>query len=376
MVQMRGNGVRRNISRIGLIAPGAALIALLANAPASADWVAHADFSGCPRAAYPRTHGQEPPVPTEAACQAQIDRARRGDPAVCIRYSCKETGAEASTTAPGDAIEQGMADALAAGLTGEISAAESVGLFALGAAAKGLLSSTGETAAAPDPQARALEAEQALEQQQAARKADETKARLLAQMQGVEDSGELQLMTDDAAPVSSNSTTTGELALMTDDGEVRGIMSERKPRQTRQQPPAAQVSMGPYTPGSRPTATAQKSPEGNQTLATNPGPAGAQAGVIRADAFTSGRMDGVACRQRSASAMCSDRVGNAFGTCLQDYNRGYDAGADTERQRLTGMGAAAGARDRASKRNAALAYPESGGSCGNIFVKAYNQAFR
>jgi hypothetical protein len=55
----------------------------------------------------------------------------------------------------------------------------------------------------------------------------------------------------------------------------------------------------------------------------------------------------------------------------------YDRGARVLQRDLTARGAAAGANDKANgKANAALAYPLARGSCGNIFVQAYNNAFR
>ena len=190
-------------------------------------------------------------------------------------------------------------------------------------------------------------------------------------------------MTDDSVEQmpTSNAGAGGELALMTgDDSDTQAIMGKRKaPKPTRNQPPATRVNTGPYTPGAGPRAAERPgvAPVGDQAVAMNApvAPLANPAQPQEQGALPRGEIDGQACNQRSPGMVCGALRGEALDRCQRDYNQGYDSGARKLEQDLTARGAASGARDR-GKANAALSYPEARGSCGNVFVQAYNRAFR
>jgi hypothetical protein len=362
---------------------------LLCAPEALADWTAHADFSACPRKHYRDLSRQDPPVATEAECKAQIDRARRGDPAVCIRYSCVEGagGSGAAPAAPGHELDSTIERAISAGVSGDISAGDAAALVAAGALANAVLAG-----ASPEQQQRRREQAEAARRQaaeQARQQAiaeEQRKDRLLAEMQGVEGSDELQLMTDDGGQqlMAGDTGTGGELALMTDDDDTRGIMGKRKePQPKRNQPPATRVNPGPYnTPASGPVAREGAGNEhgGGQVPAKDGDPVQlANAGPSDRDSLSKGKEDGGACRQRSAGTHCGALKGEVLSSCQRHYNQGYDDGAAEQERKLKAQGAAAGTRDKNVKpderRNKALSYSEARGSCGNMFVNSYNQAF-
>ncbi len=369
-------------------AVASAVLASLLWAPGVlADWTAHADFSSCPRKYYPNLSGKEAPVATEAECRAQIDRAKRGDSAVCIRYSCVEGagGSGAAAAEPGHELDKHIEQAISAGLSGDISGTDAAALVGIGVLGNALLGGVASSPAQQQQAQQQAEAQRRQEAEQARQQAiaeEQRKDRLLGEMQGVEQSGELELMTDDAGPqlMTGETGTGGELALMGDDDDsTRGIMGKRKaPPPKRNQPPAARVNTGPYTPGAKPQAgEAPGRPAAPEQLAMNAGPnppANAEQ-QVRPESFNRGMVDGRACNQRRAGALCGGLNGEAAGLCQRDYNQGYERGARENERDLTNKGTAAGTRDR-GKANAAMAYAEARGSCGNIFVQAYNNAFR
>lgn len=379
------------------ILAAAASIVLLSRAPSAlADWTAHADFSSCPRNIYTRTEGHEAPVATEAECKAQIERAKRGDPAVCIRYWCQEGAASGGTSSaePGHQLDATIERAIEAGVSGDISGTDAAALVGVGVLGNALLAGMTKTPEQQQQERQQAEAQQRLLAEQARQQAaaeEERKNRLLGEMQGVEQGTDLQLMTDDtdASPqTGADAGTGGELALMTDDDDTRGIMAKRKaPQPKRNQPPATRVNQGPYTtpvPGGAPARAAPGNAGANgQVVAMNAAtPEPANAGPTDRESVAKGREDGNACRQRSPGTHCGVLKGEALSSCQRSYNLGYDAGKANEEQRLKGEGAAAAAADKAKKtnmnggpQNQAMRHAEAQGSCGNIFVNAYNQAF-
>lgn len=101
--------------------------------PAIAGWMAHADFSSCPRKYLPNTSGTEGPFSSESACQARVSQAQREMNLTCARYSCVEAGGSASgTSSGGGPMDKHIGDAMAAGMNGQISGADAVGLMGLG----------------------------------------------------------------------------------------------------------------------------------------------------------------------------------------------------------------------------------------------------
>lgn len=224
----------------------------------------------------------------------------------------------------------------------------------------------------PEQQAAAA-AQRQYEAEQRAIEAENRKNRLLSEMQDIDGGeGELQLLSGD------DDGGSGGLALMDDDGNTRGIRAKPKaPKTKRNPPPAVRKNPGPYTPGAKPDA-------GNGQLAMNFGdeePPRARerdAGPPQApepESFARGVLDGDACNQRNAGALCGGLAGEAINRCLANYNRGFDQGARQNEQRLTARGTEMGRRDRGGP-NAAMSYNDSRGSCGNIFVRAYNIAHR
>lgn len=142
--------------------------------PVQAAWIAYADFTSCPRKYFPNTSGQDGPFSSAAACQAAITKADAEQRVTCVRYSCRETGQNSSdsssgSAAPGHELDKHIGDAVAAGMSGQISGADAVGLVGLGIMGNALLGST-----APEtPQQAAQRVEnQRLQAEQAARAAN------------------------------------------------------------------------------------------------------------------------------------------------------------------------------------------------------------
>ena len=74
---------------------------LLTVRPVFAEYMAHADFSACPRKYIPRTSADEGPFATKPQCMARVDAARRGNNMSCARYSCEVVGGDGSTGSSG-----------------------------------------------------------------------------------------------------------------------------------------------------------------------------------------------------------------------------------------------------------------------------------
>ncbi len=114
----------------------ASVFVLLISNQASAGWMANADFSACPRKSYPELTRSEGPFNSESDCNAKVAQARKGDQAFCIKYSCTAqtgtTNESSSAAAPGHELDKNIGDALAAGMQGNISAVDTVGLVSMG----------------------------------------------------------------------------------------------------------------------------------------------------------------------------------------------------------------------------------------------------
>ena len=74
---------------------------LLPVRPVFAEYIAHADFSACPRKHIPRTSADEGPFATKLQCDARVGEAKRGNNMSCARYSCEVVGGGASTGSSG-----------------------------------------------------------------------------------------------------------------------------------------------------------------------------------------------------------------------------------------------------------------------------------
>jgi hypothetical protein len=133
------------------------LLLIISVRPAFAGWMAYADFTSCPRKYLPNTSGQEGPFSSASDCQSAIDNASREAHLTCARYSCKEIGSgssesSANSAAPGHQLDKNIGDAVAAGVSGQISGADAVGLVGLGLMGNALLG-----AAAPETPEQAAE---------------------------------------------------------------------------------------------------------------------------------------------------------------------------------------------------------------------------
>jgi hypothetical protein len=119
-----------------------ALVLLFLSTQAHAAWTAYVDFRSCPRQHVSATTGSEGPFNSEAECLARVDEANRAQKYPCARFSCvNQTGAasDSSPVAAGHELDKNIGDALAAGLQGQISAGDTVGLVGMGLMGNALL---------------------------------------------------------------------------------------------------------------------------------------------------------------------------------------------------------------------------------------------
>jgi hypothetical protein len=136
------------------------LFILLAADSASAGWMATADFGPCPRKYLPNTKGSDGPFASESECTAYVDNVKRTQKLTCATYACvNETGgtagAAATPAAAGHEMDGHIANALSAGMSGQISGTDALGLASMGILGNALLApSTPET-----PQQAAARAE-------------------------------------------------------------------------------------------------------------------------------------------------------------------------------------------------------------------------
>jgi len=93
------------VSKIALGILVMAFIATVSPFDASADYMAKADFSRCPRKYLPHTSAQEGPFPTLSQCNAYVAQASRGNNLSCARYSCDVVGGGASTGSSGSGLD-------------------------------------------------------------------------------------------------------------------------------------------------------------------------------------------------------------------------------------------------------------------------------
>jgi len=140
-------------------------IVMLSGQSAFAGWMANADFTSCPRKYVPNTSGKEGPFATQSACNARVEQVQRESPMVCARYTCVDEGGTASggTSAPaasGHEMDQHISNAISAGMNGQISGGDAMGLVGLGLLGNALL-------AQPSPAEIEARRQQALAAEQA-----------------------------------------------------------------------------------------------------------------------------------------------------------------------------------------------------------------
>ncbi len=132
---------------------------------AHAGWMAKADFSSCPRKYYPQLSAEEGPFSSIEACNAKVAQAKNGDKAYCIKYSCTEQAGGTAGAAGGAPMDGHIANALSAGMSGQISGTDAMGLMSMGILGNALLApSTPET---PQQAAARIENQRIYAEQQA-----------------------------------------------------------------------------------------------------------------------------------------------------------------------------------------------------------------
>lgn len=117
---------------------------LLFVGPAYAGWIATADYSSCPRKYFPQAIATEGPFNLESECLAKIRQVDREQNASCAKYSCATQAGSATASGSGSAaagheMDEHIGKAISAGISGDISATDAVGLASLGLLGNALL---------------------------------------------------------------------------------------------------------------------------------------------------------------------------------------------------------------------------------------------
>jgi len=310
----------RSFLILGLRVFGFALL-LLAVQPVFAGWMATADFTACPRKYIPNTSAKEGPFATESMCKARVDRVKRESPLACARYSCKEEGGSASSApaAAGHELDKNIADAMAAGLSGKISAGDAAGLVGLGLLGNIILAPSGGNPA--QAQARALEQKRLAEEE--AKRQEATKERLLGEMQGVENTANLQIMDDSGS---------GELALMTGDEAV---------------------------------STSVAPPKNSQSKGSN--------AKSKSAAYTKGFNDASGCYSQNAGPYCIGASAKQQQACLADYRTGFASGDKQQKLALDEAYKAGQHAGASGELVNGASDPRAQGSCRLPWIEAYNR---
>lgn len=141
---------------------------LFSSHSAFAGWMAKADFTSCPRKYFPNTHGEEGPFDSQSACQTRVDQAKREQQTVCVQYSCVEQAAGSTNSQSpqaGHEMDQHISTAISAGMNGQISGSDTVGLVSMGLLGNALLA--GNRQLTPEEQAARNEQSRIWAEQQA-----------------------------------------------------------------------------------------------------------------------------------------------------------------------------------------------------------------
>lgn len=114
-----------------------ALILLAVRPMFAEEYMAHADFSSCPRKYVPSTSADEGPFATKPQCMARVEAASRGNSMSCARYSCEEIRGGASTGSSGGiaggSLQQQSIANIVGGMMGNNLQQMNLGLLGLGA---------------------------------------------------------------------------------------------------------------------------------------------------------------------------------------------------------------------------------------------------
>ena len=144
---------------------------------ARAGWMADGDFTSCDRRYLPTTKGSEGPFNSESACLARVREVERTQILSCAKYKCVSSGsgaADSTAAQPGHEMDPYISKAIAAGITGDISPTDAMGLASMGFLGNALLSpSTPQAPKSPQQ----LEAEQVAAQKWAIESARQERAR-------------------------------------------------------------------------------------------------------------------------------------------------------------------------------------------------------
>ncbi len=292
------------------------MVFIFSTPSAFAGWMANADFTSCPRQYYPNLSGQEGPFDSESACNARVAQAKQGDKAVCIRYLCvNQAGAASSgsgaSAAAGHELDGHISNAVSAGMNGQISGTDTVGLVSMGLLGNALLAPKAQET--PEQTAARVESERLWAVQQA--KANE-QARLKEAAFQMEQDAESFAMMDLAA------------------GEFQPH-SASAPAPT---PPA------PPPPPPKPFEMSQ--------------------------AFTQGFEHASGCISQNSGAACA---GSASPSCQADYKAGYDAGKkkyNLNMQEAFQEGKHAGAKGEKANGGASK---NADGPCRIDWIQQYNR---
>lgn len=104
---------------------------LLSGSQALAGWMATSDFTGCP-SNITATSGSEGPFASESDCLSRVRQAEASQNMSCVRYRCLSQGGEGSTPQAGHEMDEHIGKAIGAGITGDINAADAIGLATIG----------------------------------------------------------------------------------------------------------------------------------------------------------------------------------------------------------------------------------------------------
>lgn len=114
----------------------------LSGGHALAGWVANADYSSCP-SSYRSGDRSEGPFGSESACLARVREVEASQRMSCVRFSCRDQGGSSGSSASpqaGHEMDQHIGTAISAGISGDISATDTVGLVGMGLIGNALLS--------------------------------------------------------------------------------------------------------------------------------------------------------------------------------------------------------------------------------------------
>ena len=270
-------------------------LCVVANVAFAGQYMAHADFSGCPSQYITESSGDEGPFDSKEACQVRIDSVKNS--LACAEYSCvpvgEDSNADSGSSSSAPPTPQGLIQEstknVAHGIVYGNSQQTGVGLFGLttGLLLPGLQRNPQQEAqqrreeAAREAEQRAEEERQAQEE---ARKQEQIKDQLLGEPGGG-NSDSLHLMGVTQAP---------NLQLMTGDQALAPI--------------------GVNTANSTTSKTNVKFP----------------------DAFNRGYHDSSQCYSESTTNACPQNLsGQDFVACHHDYVAGYDVGTKEEEMKIT-----------------------------------------